>query len=138
MKRLFVLAAAALSLTLFSFVAPENGADNTTKKFGQGTNGITRIGDHDFMQTNAARFTAAEQAVFDKLTQERYHMKNVRLGAGSTIELESTERAFFIYRRRVHTENRFTEQTLIGSSLSVADPTLQAAEAILAKYADAK
>jgi hypothetical protein len=135
MKRLFVLAAAALSLTLFSFVAPENGGN----KYGQGTNGITRIGVHDFTQTTAARFTADEQAVFDKLTQERYHIKNVRLAAGSSIDLESAERGIWVYRNEIWTQDRFKTKTFVGSdAILAADPTLQQAEAILARYADAK
>jgi hypothetical protein len=135
MKRLFVLAAAALSLTLFSFVAPENGGN----KYGKGTNGITRIDATNFSQTAAARFTADEQAVFDKLVQERYHIKNVRLVSGSSIENESAERSFWIFRRKVTTENRFTETTLAGSDAAIqADPTMVQAQAILAKYADAK
>jgi hypothetical protein len=135
MKRIFFLAAGALSLTLFSFVA----ADNNAKTNHRSSNGITRIGEHDYMQTNEAQFTPDEQAVFDKLTQDLYHMKNVRLSEGSSIELESAQRAIWIYRRRVHTENRFEENTLAGSSrLLASDPTLAAADKILAKYADGK
>lgn len=135
MKRLFVLAAAALSLTLFSFVAPENGGN----KKGQGSNGITRIDATNYTQDYTARFTDAEQTVFDKLTQEQYHIAGARLGAGSAITLESAERGIWVYRNEIWTENRFQRKTLGGSDNVLATSALlQQANTILAKYADAK
>lgn len=133
MKRLFVLAAAALSLTLFSFVAPENGGN----KYGQGTNGVTRVGAHDFIQDGTSRFTADEKAVFDKMMQEQYHITSARLGAGSTVVLESAQRGFWLSRNEIWTQDEFQRKSFIGTN-AVSTPVLQQAEAILAKYADAK
>jgi hypothetical protein len=141
MKRIFFLAVGALSLTLFSFVAPGSEAavspqNSNLKK--TGANGITRVGPNMYLESATTKFTAQEQATIDQFTKERYHISNLQLRTG-VMTTESAEAKFFFTRREIWTDKKFERYSIIGdAAIAPGDNTASAVDAILARYADSK
>lgn len=64
MKRIFIIAISALSLTLFSFVAPTG-------------NGVTKVGANLFEVSSTAKFTTEEQNQILEVLKTQYHITDL-------------------------------------------------------------
>jgi hypothetical protein len=132
MKRIFLLAAGALSLTLVAFVEP--GKEAKTKAI----SGVTRIGEHSFNVDGTTRFTDEEHLTFDRQDKELYKISNVRLSCNSSIGMGHLEQdgIWFAFKEIKDKDHR-RQIWVAGDAIAVQNnPVLQEVEAILKAYAN--
>ncbi len=132
MKRIFFLAAGALSLTLVAFVEPGKEAKKNT------SSGVIRTGEHSFKVDGSARFAADEELTFDRQDKELYNISNVRLSCGSSIDMgHIDQQGIWVAFKEVRDENRRRQIWIAGDGIAVQNnPVLQNVEEILARYAN--
>jgi hypothetical protein len=136
MKRIFFLAAGVLSITLLAFVEPPQSVKNT--KSNKPSNNVVRTGEHEFSVGPGAVFKPEELLVFDRQDKDVYHIGNVKLSCGSSIQFDHTsELGIWVAFKEVKDENKRRRIWIGGSEDAIRNhPVLQEVEKILAGYAD--